>query len=432
MSAIAELKAMLSMDSSRYKAGMKEASSATTQFQGQLSNIAGAIGVSFSTAAIVTYAKSVIDWSSKLSEAAQNVGILTAEMTAFNDVALVNGLDVDKMQMMLGKMNVKINDAVTKGGDSEKTFTDMGISLEELVKLPVADRFQMIAKAATESGNSVANLAGIFGERLGPKAVAAMQDLAKNGLGEVDKDAGKAADKLESVGDTFAIIAEAGKKKSSGWLASLVTGVERAGEKVFAISKSWGGDKTFGGTSRERLINAEKFAVANRTAEEDAAKAGRTALETQMIAADKAELAARRAKEAAAEKAEIEKEAAKNADKAAQEQYRKDMARLDELIKASIEADRKQKEIDKQQKPFDEKLSGAASDVERARSGEGASYRSSYVDELARRGGMSKSGGVGQFEIASKQLSVQQRILEAIEKANSIQEEYSRFIQERE
>jgi hypothetical protein len=65
------------------------------------------------------------------------------------------------------------------------------------------------------------------------------------------------------------------------------------------------------------------------------------------------------------------------------------------------------------------------------RAGEGADGLKSTVDELSRRGGMSRGGGVGQFEIASKQLAIEKEILEIIKQVVDTQNNFKREAAER-
>lgn len=77
------------------------------------------------------------------------------------------GVSTDKVKDVLKDMNINLGDAIREGGTAAEKFTDLGLSIDELSKLPADKQFGMIADAIKNLGSaskqaSAANQ--IFGE----------------------------------------------------------------------------------------------------------------------------------------------------------------------------------------------------------------------------------------------------------------------------
>jgi hypothetical protein len=401
MGAVAELKAMLGLDPARYNAGMKSAQKSTSTFQDGLAKVTNMIGGAFSAGAAIAFAKNVFQWGSKLSETAQKAGVLTSEMAALNKVALQNGMDVDQATNMLAKMQTKLGDAIENGGEAEKAFTNIGLSLEDMAKLAPADMLQAVARAAVESGDPLNALADIIGERLGPTAVATFRDLAENGLGAVDDALGETADRVEELGDKFAAMLE-GLKSTSLKVGNSIA--EFFNDLVHvAVADFTGVDpmQMLEQLDKERELDSrQKKQVAEQK-------------QREVKEARQKKLAQRRSEDAAAAKIKVDKLATDSAEKERAKQRR---------IAEEVEGLRVK---------MVETLEDLGKKEDAIRAGEGADGLKSTVDELSRRGGMSRGGGVGQFEIASKQLAIEKEILEIIKQVVDTQNNFKREAAER-
>ncbi len=401
MGAVAELKAMLGLDPARYNAGMKSAKKSTSAFQDGLAKVTSMIGGAFSAGAAIAFAKNVFEWGSTLSETAQKAGVLTSEMAALNKVALQNGMDVKQAANMLAKMQTKLGDAIENGGEAEKAFTNIGLSLEDMAKLDPADMLQAVARAAVESGDPLNALADIIGERLGPTAVATFRDLAENGLGALDDALGETADKAEELGDKFAAMLE-GLKSTSLKVGNSIAGFFNDLVNV-AVADFTGVDpmQMLEQLDKERELESErkKQAAAQRQREVKEARQNK--------------LSQRRSKELAAEKIK--------ADKLATDAAEKESAKQRKIAE----------EVEGLRVNMVKKLEDLGKKEEAIRAGEGKGGLKSAVDELSRRGGMSRGGGVGQFEIVSKQLATQKEILDIIKQIADTQDNFKREAAER-
>lgn len=401
MGAVAQLKALLSLDPARYNAGMKSAKKSTSMFQDQLAKVTSMVAGAFSAAAVIGFAKNVWQWGDKLSEVAQKVGVLTSEMAALNKVALQNGMDVNQATNMLAKMQTKLGDAIEKGGEAEKAFTNIGLSLDDLVKLSPADMLVEVARAAVKSGDPLNALADIIGERLGPQAVSTFRALAEDGLGAVDEALGETADKVEELGSKFAAMLEDAKAGALKTGSDIAEGLE---DMVYATVGAFKGLHPM-----EMVWQLEKEREQERQwRRQEAEKRQR-----EMEEARQRRLAERRRKE--------EDAAREKAYKLAAEAEKRERARQRKIAEEVMAA---------RWRMF-ETLNDLAEKEEAIRAGEGKGGLKSTVDDLARRGGMSRGGGVGQFEIASKQLAIEKEILEVVKQAAEAQDKFKREEAER-
>lgn len=291
MAAVAKLQAILAMDSSEFKAGMKGAKAEASSFQSQIKGVGKVIAGAFSVGAIISAGKSLVTWAGDISEAAQNAGLLTSEMMALNEISVQGGLNVDEMRRMLSKMQVELFNAASGSDETRKKFEDMGLSVEKLVAMSPADALREISKAAFDSGIPLQRIADIFGDKLGPKAVSALRDLADNGFPAVDAAAAKTADEIENLGDKWDAFMERIKRGTLSGVAKAFSAYEQAqartaGEKEYrkSIGKLELPFQSVSGLTAaetEQMKAAGQRAVDNLTAKkstEDEAKARETEL----------------------------------------------------------------------------------------------------------------------------------------------------------
>ena len=199
----AVLQAILGLNTGPFKAGIRDADGSARGLQSTLRSVGQSLGVAFSIAGAMAAARSVATWASGISEAAQNVGILSSEMLALNGIAETNGIKVEDLAKMLAKLQTQQMDAA-KGSDTARAaFDGLGLSLDAVMRMDPVELLQAVATAAMETGTPVTALADIFGDKLGPKAVAALRQISVEGLGPLNDDLGKTIDEIERMDDTW-------------------------------------------------------------------------------------------------------------------------------------------------------------------------------------------------------------------------------------
>lgn len=222
MSAVATLKAILGLEGvPQYKAGMRDATGATMGFQKSLAAAGRMIGAAFSVGALMQAGRSLVSWASNASQAAQNAGILTSEMIALNQVGLQGGLAVDDMGKMLSKLQNELFSAAGGSAESAKKFQELGLSVEDLARMDPTSMLQAVARAAFNTATPLQMLSDVFGDKLGPKAVSVLRDIAQNGLPEVGEAVGRTADQIEALGDKWDLFADKAKSASVKAIAYL-------------------------------------------------------------------------------------------------------------------------------------------------------------------------------------------------------------------
>lgn len=232
MSAIAKLHAFLGLNSAEFTAGMKKAKGDTSAFQSSIKQIGTSLAAAFSFGAIAAAAKSLAEYGAEMSEAAQNAGILTEEMFALNEIATQNGLSVDEMRRMLSKLQTELYNAADGSEESRKKFEAIGLEITDLAGMAPAQMFEEVARAAFKSGIPLQSIADIFGDRLGPKAVSALRQLAEEGLPAIDTAAATAADKLDTLMDKWDRLIAKVKEGSLSLGVKVAEGAQVAGSFV--------------------------------------------------------------------------------------------------------------------------------------------------------------------------------------------------------
>jgi hypothetical protein len=243
--AVAQLKAMVGLDTSAYRAGANDIKARNANLRRSFQNIARAIGVSFGIAAIVQATRAISRWSAEVVIAARNSGILTEEMIGLNRVAIQTGLGVSDMQQLLTRMSDKVHEAAMGNKEANETFERMGLNVDELMRMRPADMFVAIAKAATETGIPLQNLTDLFGRRLGPNARAALEEIAKNGLPAVDEAAGRTAERIEMLGSRWAVTMDKMKTGTLSLFDSVGSLSERLASTIAQTAGLGGGMKAF-------------------------------------------------------------------------------------------------------------------------------------------------------------------------------------------
>lgn len=220
MSAIATLKALLGLDTTQFKAGMKDAEDKAGKLQKTLANVGKAMAGAFTVGAVVKVVGSLADYADNLSEAADNAGVLTAEMAGLNEVATQTGLNVDEVRRILSKLDIASTGAAEGNDELRKKFDKLGLSVADLVGMGPAQQLEAVAKAALAAENPVAALADVFGEKMGPRMIGFLQEIAKNGIPDIGEAAAAELNKLASKKDWYDKTKEQAKRKAAVALAS--------------------------------------------------------------------------------------------------------------------------------------------------------------------------------------------------------------------
>jgi len=161
---------------------------------------------------VMQAARSFASWASEASSAAQTAGVLTSEMLGLQRVAMTADIQMEDMRNMLTRLQNTLYDAANGSEEARDKFERLGLDAKKLAGMDPASALVEVAKAAERSEIPLQTLSDIFGEKLGPKAVQAMQELATNGIPPVSDAVAELADWIEGAGDTWAVFVDEFKK----------------------------------------------------------------------------------------------------------------------------------------------------------------------------------------------------------------------------
>ena len=248
MAGVAQLKAVVGMDNSKYIAGTKGVDKANKGMKVSFSNVAKGLAAAFSVRAVISFSKSVIDLGSKLSDMATQTGMNVETLQAFEYAAINAGASVEDVRTA----SVKLSVAMGKANDGQKTYIDLfkriGVEQGKLAGLNTEQALVEVAKAlgrASQGSSEFGAALELIGTRSGVKLVEVLRDLNDKGLAEFiqqAKDAGVVIDeeligKLDKAADKMAIFS----RISKGWLAKTasdtVTGAGIVAEGIGNVAR---------------------------------------------------------------------------------------------------------------------------------------------------------------------------------------------------
>ena len=206
--ALLSIIAKLGLDSTGFKAGIKQAESATKGLSRDLnSNLKGAIAGAFGVAAITAATKATIDYGGHISDLADRLNVSTDALQEFDFAARIAGANVDTFTGFLEKLGSARDDALEGNEDIIRSFNRLGVSLEDLKTKRIEDITRQIGRSV-QSGNSQ-DLIGALKD-VGGKSAGQLIPTFKLGLDEAAKQA-RDSGAIISEADIFALD-EAGDK----------------------------------------------------------------------------------------------------------------------------------------------------------------------------------------------------------------------------
>lgn len=141
---------------------------------------ATAAGVAI-TAALYTKQSKVID---SLAKTADALGVTTEALQAMNHLAELNGVSAESMSKGLRRMEVNLGMAARSGGAAKDALTDIGVSIEDVLKLKPDEQLQTLAAAISnvENQSIKASIATDLFGRDGVKMLKVLNQVQKDGI----------------------------------------------------------------------------------------------------------------------------------------------------------------------------------------------------------------------------------------------------------
>jgi hypothetical protein len=154
------LMARLGLDTSGFKAGMKDAHSS---FQ----SLVRTMGVGLSAAGVAGYSREIAEYAARVEGLSKAYRVSTTDVQRWGNAADKNNSSMEEVTRGLGKLEVSVARAL--GGNSKilKSFNDLGISVEDLQTLSPDALMRKIGNSSMNAADLVTVL-GKSGQRLIP------------------------------------------------------------------------------------------------------------------------------------------------------------------------------------------------------------------------------------------------------------------------
>lgn len=185
--AFLSIMARFGMDSTGFKAGIKQAESATKGLSRDLnSNLKGAIAGAFGTAAIIAAGKATLDYAGQINDLSDRLGISTDALQEFDFAARMTGSNLETFTGFLEKLSVARESALEGNEEMTASFARLGVSLSDLRTKRLDELTRQIGRAV-QGGDAQALLPALKG--VGGKSAAALIPAFKGGLDELGQQA---------------------------------------------------------------------------------------------------------------------------------------------------------------------------------------------------------------------------------------------------
>jgi len=194
-----EAKAKATLDSRGFQGGMKKMDKSVGKFSKGLASAKGHLGALVGVGAFAALARSTIALGGKISDMATQAGISTKAFQVFSFAAREAGASEEQLRNVFVRLRKAQGDVLGQNKTLIKMFEALGISAETVVKLPLRDLFEVMArkiKAANFEGEELSALMSIIGIKNAPFLLEALDKLATEGYD-------KLAEKAENAGQVM-------------------------------------------------------------------------------------------------------------------------------------------------------------------------------------------------------------------------------------
>lgn len=199
----------IGVDGTHFETGMKRVQSTGTAFAKDFKKEVGStLAAAFSVGAVAAFGKQVVDVADNIGDLAEQLGITTDQVQILQALAGQTGVKFETMSKALDVVNGKRLDAIETDGQARKSFTSLGISVEELNRgsLDNVTLLERMGASHLKSGRNAETQAALV-DLLGMKAFRAADAIAKiNELGPIKlispqdiKDIGQLADTIDQI-----------------------------------------------------------------------------------------------------------------------------------------------------------------------------------------------------------------------------------------
>jgi hypothetical protein len=222
-----------------------------------VNNVLSNIGIGLSSAAaigaFVALGKGAIALAGRLTDVSQNIGINVEALQALENLHGRNGVAAEQFAAGLAKVKNNIFEAAMGGKAQNEALEALGLNAAKLMQMAPERQYEAIAKAVAGSKDQTAAFnaaSALFGDRVGPKLMGSLRELATQGfegLLESEKKAGRLLGKettaaLDRAGDAI----EDFKKKLTIQVGEIIVnfrskeGIELLGLQLLGLAGKFG------------------------------------------------------------------------------------------------------------------------------------------------------------------------------------------------
>jgi hypothetical protein len=205
-----------------------------SSFAGRVNGIAGGIQAVFAGIAggmVVRGIKSIIDFGSQMTDAAENIGVTVEELQAFEKAARAAGASSDTIKNALNRLadaqGAVVNDP---DGSVAKAFAKLGITAREVASADLPGLMRRVAEAynnAADKATAFNAISDLFGTRVAARMRAALGLIATDfeGLSKGIQLTSSQAKELDAVADGLEEVGNAAKVYLGGGLVKVFDGL---------------------------------------------------------------------------------------------------------------------------------------------------------------------------------------------------------------
>lgn len=179
MSALGSLVVKLALEYAQYTGGLDKSEQATLASLKRIQSAAdqftntvtdrlrtglGGLAAFFSAGAVISQVKSVVDELDRIADAAPKIGVSTQTLAELGYAAKLSGADALELEGAMGKLNLKISEAVGGNKEAVKIFAALGVQLKDAdgkvratdaVMEDLADTFKALPEGPQKSALAV-------------------------------------------------------------------------------------------------------------------------------------------------------------------------------------------------------------------------------------------------------------------------------------
>lgn len=186
------LRAVFGMETTGFNTGVKEIRS---KMNGLIEKWGKWVALAGATA-FLKLSKDAIELAGAITDLSENLGVNAEAFQALEAQHKRNGVSQEQLVKAMEKTKGAVIDAVEGNKKAAEALAVLGLRAEKLINLPLEQQYEAIAKGAANAKNqnqAFAAVAAIFGDKVGPKLMGSLKELAAIGLPGVTqaaKDAG--------------------------------------------------------------------------------------------------------------------------------------------------------------------------------------------------------------------------------------------------